>query len=590
MNAAKMKNLAKVLAPLLGGKACEITISGKRAYTKGERINIPAGDFTDPDFVTMANGYIDHELGHNAFTDFDVSQKAYDEDRVLNKLRNALEDVRMERLQGKAWPGAKINLDRLATLCVARGNFSPISEDDSPTKQVLFFCLYWGRFHINHQLAVGPLADHAESNLRERLGDVLVNAILTELALLESATSNQDCLDIARAILKLLKDEVSESDEDDDDLDDESDSTPDGEQSDDAGESESKGEGEQESEPSDADDESDEENGGDATDSDDESDEEQGGTNSEDESNGEPGDDSDGVKAFIQDILDAEDDDDVDDIHDIIAHELGELADEAEDEERVTDLHGFSSQLQEVLSASKALPVEEEDAKAAGKRAYKTMRRALIDSSMNQRLLARTGKRISKRRLAGVPAGSLSVFERRNVKPEPTAAVSILVDASGSMGGKDQQTVGSVAFALSYGLNTDSVKVQTTFYGIGEDNNDNLYRSKRYEDKQVDPGRFSVMSAGCTPTGEAMQAEILELINRQEDKKFLFVLTDGVPDDAKKVKDAIEVAKVCDIRVIPIGIRTGSMFGFEDTPFQSISDLSELDSVIADAISHGLLA
>ncbi|MCO4320017.1 VWA domain-containing protein [Aliidiomarina quisquiliarum] len=614
MNAQKMKRLAKVLAPLLGGKNCEVTIGGQQAYTNGDRINIPSGDFSDPDFVAMAHGYIDHELGHNAFTNFSVSQSARAECSVLNKLRNALEDVRMERLQGEAWRGAKINLNKLASMCVEKGHFPSIEDlaNPTPTEQVLFFCLYWGRLNINQQYALGPLADSAEANLREQLGDQLVDAILSELAKLATAKSNQDCLDIARAILKLLKDEAEDN----------SDNEPEGEESDESEGSEETSEDESSGNTGDSDDDaeedqesgsegnSDDETSGNTGDSDDDSDDTGGepGDNSSDDaegdsedsneesdetasskpSSGENGNET--AKQFIKALLEAGDDDDVKDIHEIIANELGEMAEEAAKEDRVTDLGGFNTQLREVLKCPTELEIDSVASKSIGKRVYKTIRRALIDSSMNQRVFAQTGKRVAKRRLAGVPAGSQSVFERRFIKPEPTAAVSILVDASGSMQGDRQEVVGNVAYAIAYGLNAGNIMNQTTFYGVGVGHENVLYRAKRFGDKQVVAQRFSAIAHGSTPTGEAMQAEILELINRNEDKKFLFVLTDGVPDSIGPVIAAIKAAKTCGIRVIPIGIQTNAVRGFGDLSFQRVNDLSDLDGAIKHSLSEGLLA
>lgn len=560
----KFERLAKILAPLMTGRPVEVTIRSNRAYTTGSRINIPAGDFTDPDFVTMAHGYIDHELGHNSFTDFSVSKIAKSEGKFLNKLRNALEDVRMEYLQGEAWPGAKLNLNALASLCVKRSNFPPVGQFNTPAEQVLYFCLYWGRFHINNQFALGPLADDAEKNLREQLGDDLVDKIMSELKLLVSAKSNQDCLDIARSILKLLEDGSSDDDSDGDSDDDSED---------------------------DSDDDSDGDSGGD----------------SEDDSDGDSKGDSEGDidsqgsggfaltnKQFLKEVLESDESDDISDIHEVIAEKLGEMAEEAQEDGRDTDISGFSAVMPFTTHPVVGGSVNEASARAEGRRAFRAIRRVLIDSSMNSQSLARTGRRIAKRRLAAITAGAQSVFERRSVVKEPTAAISFVVDGSLSMAGEKIHLVNEVVFSLVTGLKQARIATQVTYYGIYDVSDvhgqERLYRAKSFKDKHVTVDNFAVAHGVSTPTAQAMAVEIIELVNRREDKKLLFVLTDGEPNCSKSVEAVRNKAEMAGVRVIPIGIKTSVVGGFDADSFKSIQNLADLSPAINHAIAAGLIA
>ncbi len=64
------KRRAKTLAVVMAAhKDMSITIAGSGAWHAPGHINIPNGDFTDPDFVAMANGWVDHELAHESETD-----------------------------------------------------------------------------------------------------------------------------------------------------------------------------------------------------------------------------------------------------------------------------------------------------------------------------------------------------------------------------------------------------------------------------------------------------------------------------------------------------------------------------------------
>lgn len=68
-------------------------------------------------FDKMTRGYLDHELGHVSFTDWDLSESTLDSPRVQNysyglfkDAWNIFEDVYVERKQGEAYPGSAINI------------------------------------------------------------------------------------------------------------------------------------------------------------------------------------------------------------------------------------------------------------------------------------------------------------------------------------------------------------------------------------------------------------------------------------------------------------------------------------------------
>ena len=97
------------IARLVGKKrGLKITIGGDRAFATPDAINLPALP-DDEDSVTLARGYMDHEAGHHAHTDFEVQH-----DHPFGQvLLNGIEDVREERLVGLEFPGASTTLRRV---------------------------------------------------------------------------------------------------------------------------------------------------------------------------------------------------------------------------------------------------------------------------------------------------------------------------------------------------------------------------------------------------------------------------------------------------------------------------------------------
>lgn len=107
-----------MLANMLGHKFnVDVRAVGNEAYCMHEAnghtvITVPAfiAD-TDADRVYV-RGYIDHEIGHVRFTDWSFD-KFTGSDTALKKIMNILEDVYVEKMMGKCYPGCALNLSAL---------------------------------------------------------------------------------------------------------------------------------------------------------------------------------------------------------------------------------------------------------------------------------------------------------------------------------------------------------------------------------------------------------------------------------------------------------------------------------------------
>lgn len=544
MNQTKFHQIASALAPMMTRNQVKVTISGDSAYRVKGAINLPQGDFSDPEFVTLSHGYLDHELGHERFTDAKYTQKAYMESDLVNSFRQVLEDPRMERCQGKEFPGAKINLEKMVELCIKRDYFPFVSALDVPAKQIMYFCLYWGRVVVTGQSMLQARLDDAELFLRNRVGDDLIDSVIERLQPLRFAESNSDSLKVARSIVELLVGDKADSDMGD------------------ANQNE-----QQESKP-----------------------QEQSGDSKPEE--GAANDEEAGKKEFINSVLSSGAEDGVDDLHQQVAEDLSEMAKEAQKESRASDLSGIGTALSIADDPMPGTPVKIEEAKQRGRSVFKEMRRVLMDLTRNHKTYARNGRRVAKRRLSSAYLGAQSVFIRKNIKQEPKVAISLLLDASNSMKAKNMNIVNNLGYALATGLTQASVKTQVSYYGIGSAGRleDLRYYAKRFDDKSIEPSRFSIGHSGGTPTGNAMSTEAIELASRPEDKKIMFVVTDGRPADSNLVHEVRKNCIKAGIQVVPIGINTGVVAGFNSDDFKTVKGLSDLNAAINHAISKKLIA
>lgn len=93
-----------------------VVFSGENAYTDGKRINLPAlpaGTMLSKHQFDVISGYLDHETSHvkrSTFGDISISQQ---EDPTLFWVFNVIEDLWIENGQIRMYPGSRYYLDAL---------------------------------------------------------------------------------------------------------------------------------------------------------------------------------------------------------------------------------------------------------------------------------------------------------------------------------------------------------------------------------------------------------------------------------------------------------------------------------------------
>lgn len=118
-----------IFAAMLSKKDVRIIFQGDKCCTDGNRIYLPNIDLLARPNMSQAQvqeaetylaalrGFVDHELGHVLFTDFDHLKKTFGNNggSLRYKVTNALEDPRIERKMAEVWRGAGFNIQNTAT-------------------------------------------------------------------------------------------------------------------------------------------------------------------------------------------------------------------------------------------------------------------------------------------------------------------------------------------------------------------------------------------------------------------------------------------------------------------------------------------
>lgn len=102
-NEIKTGALPLIMGNYASSYGVNLFMYGNSAYTDGKNITIPRLDFYNPEEMEMSYGYVAHECGHIKYSDFNCLKNCQNE--FSKNVFNALEDVRIEYLQSRDWPG-----------------------------------------------------------------------------------------------------------------------------------------------------------------------------------------------------------------------------------------------------------------------------------------------------------------------------------------------------------------------------------------------------------------------------------------------------------------------------------------------------
>ena len=194
-----------IIAKALGRRLGVNVVIGARsqAGTDGQTIYLPPLPAASAPLAVLANGFIDHEAAHVRYTDFTVAKPA----GLAGLLTNLLEDIRVERALGAAYPGSRRNLAALVDHLESHEPAVP--PPDAPVvRQVLGALLYLLRARLLDQTALAAGAAALEARLDALLPEGAVVKLLALAFAVRQAASTADVIALAERIVAMLHEEA----------------------------------------------------------------------------------------------------------------------------------------------------------------------------------------------------------------------------------------------------------------------------------------------------------------------------------------------------------------------------------------------
>lgn len=609
-----MRNLM-ILAKWLAAQADVDVVASNTATTARicllstgkKQIQIPSKWCTCADLETtqLLEGIIDHEaLGHGRFTDFesdDVAKaKGYDMTELAKSICNILEDVMIERRAIDTYPGVKANLVRTVEILNRKGFFGKKDEYAQAKPSSLMLaglvnCLRGACIPGQDQILQGNM-NILHEMLDEQFGDVWKTIFELALQVKDSKTS-MDNWDLTQKIMETLKSESekeissnqdqqgdqsqSDSSKDDSQGDDDSGEKQDQDRSDDQSGSDKDSESKSATESDKTDDVDDESQDG--NDSGSGQDQQDAGQPSKNSGQGsasaqnaqQPNSSkskSSGAAGAVLNDSDVQVDMDISTV-------IGQAIDADTDSFDDTPIS-----IRTTLPAIRLSPAQKRIASQVNAVAD-DLKEALIEQTQSGKFNKLVGKRLNSRIVSRVKTGNPRIFQSKTEADGVAAAVSILIDTSGSMcacmSDGASRFVGSVGVAKGIAdvLAEFDVPFEIAFY-------DDVYMAKKEFDddwNSVSKNQMYPIPNNGTQTGAAMQKALSELILRHEARRLLIVITDGDTSDHTLLESCYTEAKVAGIEVaslmlgdeIPAIERLSKFLGFNVATHNSCDGIAK---------------
>ncbi|HLN23611.1 MAG TPA: hypothetical protein VK558_06475 [Patescibacteria group bacterium] len=523
-----------LLADILGrAYGVVVEIGGSDAYTTGRVIRLPSlPAASDPTFLGLVRGYIDHEAAHIRHTDF--AAMARETLTPLEKhIWNIFEDWRVEGELAALFPGCRQNFRWLIRHVFLHPPSQPLLPAYAVLNWLLLTVRSWSVAELVSRCRLE--GDHLDTHwpgLRPRLEVIL-------------STMNQHCpdslacLDYARQVIHCLADTAT---------------TPKTKEKSghppDPGDSETitantaqAHEGVSPEAPSSVL----------ATDSD------------------------------LQALIGAADSDLPEDLGQILKRTMGEQTGKLARDCAVATIGEKS------LTPLTAADLAEIQKVTAG---LKARFHGLLQANKLVRQTPSRQGRIDPRRLHGLAVGSTKVFLTQGRKRAVNTAVHILLDSSSSMReriGLASQCCHAVAQALSQaGL---SVGI-TAFPGnptgaTGATGGATVVPILRQGDRLTSP--LVAEARGLTPLGEALWWVLQRLASVPEQRRIVLILTDGAPDNLLMALEAIRIGETLGMEIYGLGIDAPEIKHLLPTRSGSIDTLAALPAALFSLLEETLL-
>lgn len=611
--------VAAAYAERLGVK---ISIGGDVAYTDGESINLPVIPENAPQAQAVW-GYLAHEGAHIRFTDFGVQRRP----GIHSELVNVIEDMRIERLMIRTYPGTAETLLETCEYMIQAGHYQVPKPGSHPAQVLSAFCLYYLQAKGVDQPPLLPILAEAEATIKADFPPTVVAAIvgLLDEAIAE-CDSTQSASDYADKLLALIKEQEEQQEQEQGGGDGDGDNQ---DQDQDQGDGESQSQGDE-----DGDQQAGDQQGSDSSGDSDDQQAGQSGQGKQDDSSESKDQNASSDQSEQSDSSSGSQgqggsDDEQQGESQQQSDQAGQSGSAQEQSQNAGESQSISEQLEQAgpedlmgdprdalksdLQASNQQPIQDGAIKAVpavqavdpkpngeglayAAQASSGIRQrlwGLVQSSQRKGSRnARSGRRISATRLARTKAGETKVFERREAKQAPNTAIHILVDMSGSMGGPSYMRAREAGLAIALALQgIPGTNPAVTFFD-GIPYNGGLsarLRAGLKHGERVDIDRFNVDAYGSTPMADALWYAANELRKCKEERKLIVCITDGEPDCISSTQNILALCEESGYEAIGIGISSTSV----ERLFKKsivINNVNELRSTLFQLMENALAA
>ena len=538
------------------------------AATDGKKIFLPLiSDLGNDDHVALIEGLLDHEAMHVRFTDFSVKLGTYGP--IVATLTNLFEDVWGEREQAVVYPGCARNIRKSMQVMIEMGLYKGPDADisnEAPASTLVNWLIngLLARWYGLDELQV--FTAQYRVHVDAVLGKDLADEIWTIACKVDGISSTKESQKLALSIVNLLKKKAKEQSE--------------------------------QGQPQQGQPQQGQSQQGQSA---------QGQSEQGQSAQGQPSDAPSSPSA-LESILSATADQ-------IAAGDMGTricaaLASEKKGgrasnidaAELAVEMSGSAGgQMIRLRPRQKVDTVLDERSRLRQEAAFTASRPIAVrlGNRLEDVLQARTdsvvlhkrsGRKLSSRRTPGIALGKLDVFRNEEEGLELDTAVSLLVDASGSMsdnfegyrtGATDEgsRIVSALAVSIAAALALDKHSIPFEVACFGQF----FVRQKSFDEPfRTLKTTYLAEYLGGTLTGCAVAKATTSLLSRPESRKVLVVITDGDPDNERTSAAMINECRMLGVEIALVFIGNDGVF-FEDM-------LKKLDFKVSRATDASNLA
>lgn len=504
--------------------------------------NPPAPFTSAGQCIAVVRSDIVHEAGHIDSTDFaSAKAQALMKEEFVKDLLNAIEDTRIERAQRARFRGAHGILADGVKAMVEAGLVQIVPS--SPAETFINYVLAWGAVYVNKQPALQPVVEACIPKLRELLGELGLKRLEAYLSTnYRRLRSTEDACDMAEEVLRLLQEIDEEQKQQQQQQQSSSGANPgaggnagqSGNSQPSAGDTSGSGQdgpgtGEQQK-PGDGQGSGQSDKGGDA--------------NPTADANGSAAGSGagTGASAILQDQSQRSP---LVDYKKAMEAMAGAPGLSAPRRYNITDMAPEDKGRYDVLRKELA-----SDAAVVGRRLVN-----YLLAQRKSRKQATTSGRLNRKRIAQVEVGNLRVFTRKHETAEVNTAVSIIIDASGSMAGRKADEAQKVMMLIADATRQLDIALEILGFDSGEPG---VFLIKPfdmpYAKARAHIGGYAQKVGGGTALGNALFQAGYRLAEREEPRKLLLAITDGDTFDRELTTIGADLLSRSGIESIAFGI------------------------------------